>query len=146
MIYVQCFGDLQGKSSSSAGFRLVVSADETVEPAEVFAARVVGWWKKAIMQRTLALPPREGAHNVLVTSHGGFIGTLVRTLIGSGKARCAPGVVIATVPNSSVTIIEVERDGLGTIVQFGDVGHLTQKLEEEMMETNVDEAVVDNGK
>ncbi|KAJ7735277.1 phosphoglycerate mutase-like protein [Mycena maculata] len=135
-------GDLQGKKGG-AGFKMAAAVDETVEPAEAFAARAVGWWKTAILQRTLGLPPREVAYNVLVTSHGGFINTLVRALIGSRKVRCAPGVVLASVPNSSVTVIEVERDGVGTVVQFGDVAHLTPKLEREMVETNVDEVVGD---
>ncbi|KAJ7481125.1 phosphoglycerate mutase-like protein [Mycena galericulata] len=144
----RCFGDLQG-TKSGAGFKLAASVGETVEPAGAFAARAVGWWKKAILQRTMAaaaLQPRdsEEAYNVLVTSHGGFIGALLRTLIGSGKARCTAGVVITTVRNTSVTIIEVDRDGSGTVVQFGDVAHLTQKLEKEMVEMNVDEAVVEH--
>ncbi|KAJ6531598.1 phosphoglycerate mutase-like protein [Mycena vulgaris] len=134
-------GDLQGKKAGP-GFQQAASVDATVEREEVFAARAVGWWKKAI-QRTLALPPREAAYNILVTSHGGFIHTLVRTLVGSGKARCAPGVVTVACRNTSVTIVEVERDGVGTIVQFGDVAHLTPKLKDEMVGTNVDEAVVD---
>jgi broad specificity phosphatase PhoE len=117
--------------------------NETVETPEAFAGRVVGWWKKSILQRTRTLPPRETAYNVLVTSHGGTINALVRTLIGSRKAQCAPEVVITRCHNTSVTIIEVE---LGerpvTIVQFGDVAHLAQDRDE-MVETNVDETVVD---
>ncbi|KAJ7161500.1 phosphoglycerate mutase-like protein [Mycena crocata] len=132
-------GDLQGRKIS-AGLKLATAADPTVEPEAAFAARAIGWWKKAILQRTLALPARETApYNVLVMSHGGFIGVLVRTLIGSGKARCAPGVVVMSLRNSSVTIVEVESDKLATVVQFGDVAHLTEKLEEKMVDTNADE-------
>ncbi|KAJ7137825.1 histidine phosphatase superfamily [Mycena epipterygia] len=134
-------GDLQGKKA-----RAGLKHDATVEPAEAFAARAAGWWRAAVLQRTLALPPREAPYNILMTSHGGLIGTLLRTLLGSGRARCAPGVVIAACRNSSVTIVEVERDGPATIVQFGDVTHLTQELEDGMVQTNVDVAVVDASK
>ncbi|KAJ7461586.1 phosphoglycerate mutase-like protein [Mycena latifolia] len=135
------FGDLQGKKIGAGQRHAVADADETVERAEAFAGRAAGWWKKAILQRTLALPPRETAYSVLVTTHGGFIGALVRALIGSGKARCAPGVVVTTCRNTSVSIIEVDSNRVGTIVQYGDVAHLSEKLEGEMVETNVDEAV-----
>ncbi|KAJ6531210.1 histidine phosphatase superfamily [Mycena capillaripes] len=134
-------GDLQGTKIGGEGNReRTMLGDGTVERGEAFSARAVGWWKKAILQRTRALPPRETAYNVLVTSHGGLINALVRSLIGSGKARCAPGVVITPCRNTSVSIIEVELgDAPATIVQFGDVAHLAQ--DEMAVDTNADEAV-----
>ncbi|KAJ7024253.1 phosphoglycerate mutase-like protein [Mycena alexandri] len=135
-------GELQGtKVGRGEAIRdRVVRGTDTTEPGEAFAARATGWWKKAILQRTRALPPREAPYNVLVTSHGGLITVLVRSLVGSGKVRPAPGVMIATCRNASVTIIEVDLEGPSTLLQFGDVAHLE---EQQMVETNVDEVVVD---
>ncbi|KAF8205630.1 histidine phosphatase superfamily [Mycena galopus ATCC 62051] len=112
-------GDMQGTKIGVGIQARVAAGNETVEPGET-------------------------PYNILVTSHGGWIMALVRTLIGSGKARCAPGVEIATCRNTSVAIIEVELgDEPATIVQFGRVAHLAQELRAEMVETNVDEAIVD---
>ncbi|KAJ7811427.1 phosphoglycerate mutase-like protein [Mycena olivaceomarginata] len=139
-------GDMQG-TKIGAGILKRVAGNDTVEPSGVVSARAVGWWKKAVLQRTRALPARETAYNVLVTSHGGWIMTLIRTLVGSGRARCAPGVELATCHNTSVTIIDVELgDEPATIVQFGYVAHLTQGPEDKIVDTNVDEAVVDAAK
>ncbi|KAJ7286370.1 hypothetical protein C8J57DRAFT_945508, partial [Mycena rebaudengoi] len=108
------------------------------------ASRAASWWKRIILQRTGDLhgsDSSEAAYNILVTSHGAFIGALMRTLAGSSKLKCAPGVAITLSRNfSSVTIIEVNlSSGRGIIVQFGDVAHLTPKPEQEIVETNVDE-------
>ncbi|KAJ7264959.1 histidine phosphatase superfamily [Mycena haematopus] len=138
-------GDLQGtKIGETIQARMALGVgNETVERAEVFSARAIGWWKKAILQRTRALPPRETPYNILVTSHGGWIMALVRTLIGSRKAQCAPGVEVTMSLNTSVSIIDVELgDEPATIVQFGHVAHLGQELAE-MVPTNADEALVD---
>ncbi|KAJ7633060.1 histidine phosphatase superfamily [Roridomyces roridus] len=133
----RCFGDLEGQKRG-ADFKAALALSTTAESADAFSARAVGWWKKAILQRTLGMPAQAEAYNVLVTSHGAFIATLLHGLVGSGKVKCGPGVEIGRVPNTSVTIVEVERDGLGTVVQFGDYGHLTRKMEGEMVD-NVDQ-------
>ncbi|KAJ7154286.1 phosphoglycerate mutase-like protein [Mycena filopes] len=136
-------GELQGTKIGRGEVirQQVIGGNESAETGGAFAARAVGWWKKAILQRTRALPPREAPYNVLVASHGGLITVMVRTLVGSGKVRVAPGVEVANCRNVSVTIIEVEREGVSTLVQFGDVRHLEER---EVVETNVDEAVVDS--
>ncbi|KAF7363942.1 Phosphoglycerate mutase-like protein [Mycena sanguinolenta] len=136
-------GDMQGTKIGVGIQARVAAGNETVERGEVFIARAVGWWKRAILQRTRVLPPRDTPYNILVTSHGGWIMTLVQTLIRSRKARCAPGVEVTTCRNTSVSIIDVELGNEpATIVQFGHVAHLAQELTE-MVQTNVDEAVVD---
>ncbi|KAJ7080359.1 phosphoglycerate mutase-like protein [Mycena belliarum] len=134
-------GELQGKKlllPPGTG----VWAIATGEAPEALAARAAGWWTRAVLQRTLALPPRDTAYNVLVTSHGGLIGGLVRTLIGSGRVRCAEGVVVRSCGNTGVTVVEVDAQGVGTVVRYGDVTHLSDEEAEGMVETNVDEAVV----
>ncbi|KAJ7685608.1 phosphoglycerate mutase-like protein [Mycena polygramma] len=137
-------GDLQGtKLGGEKSRERAMLGNGTVETGEAFAARAIGWWKKAILQRTRALPPRETAYNILVTSHGGLINALVRALIGSRKAQCAPGVVIMPCRNTSVSIIEVELGNeSATIVQSGDVAHLEQGSASGE-NTNVDEVLVD---
>ncbi|KAJ7286368.1 phosphoglycerate mutase-like protein [Mycena rebaudengoi] len=132
-------GNLQGIK----GGKLPAFEDETVETWEALASRAASWWKRIILQRTRDLHGSNSSkseYNILVTSHGAFIGALGRTLVGSSKLQCAPGVAITSSRNTSVTIIEVNlSSGRGTIVQFGDVAHLTPKLEQEIVETNVDE-------
>ncbi|KAK7038159.1 phosphoglycerate mutase-like protein [Favolaschia claudopus] len=136
-------GSLQGtKIGAGIQARVARRDDETVERQEVFSARAVQWWKKAILQRTRALPRRETVYNVLVTSHGGWIMTLLRTLVYSGKARCAEGVELGACLNTSVSIIEVELgDEVPMIVQFGDVGHLSVEQGSEVVKKNADEVV-----
>ncbi|KAJ6563231.1 histidine phosphatase superfamily [Mycena sp. CBHHK59/15] len=114
-------GDLQGKKANHE-VRFAPGVQGTLETTGAFAARAVKWWKRAILQRTLALPPRDDrtAYNVLVATHGGLIGTLLDALLGSGKARCVEGVVVGTgCANASVTIVEVGRDRRGVIVLYG---------------------------
>jgi len=95
-----------------------------------FACRAVTWWNRTILQPQSSLPAGRAPRHILVTTHGGFIGILLRTLIGSRKATCAEGVVIGKALNSSVTIIKIEN-GKGTVLQYGDVSHLVDKACEE---------------
>jgi broad specificity phosphatase PhoE len=128
-------GELQGKrfSSTGAGF------DSNLESGGAFAARTVAWWNQSIVQPTASLAPRSIPYHVLVTTHGGFIGTLVKTLIRSGKAKCDKGVVIWKCLNSSITVIEIESNGKGVVVKYGDIAHLVEK---KVVETNADEVKI----
>jgi len=96
------------------------------ETAAAFAKRVIGWWNKQILGTTLS---KNGSIDkvltLVVTTHGGVITTLVKQLIGSRKAQCGQDVVIAKCFNASVTLIEVGEDGKGTVLQYGDISHLS---------------------
>jgi broad specificity phosphatase PhoE len=136
-------GDMQGKSAQAlAGLKLAASADKTVESGAFFAARAVTWWNQTILQRTASHPLKDYPYHILVTSHGGFITTLVKTLTQSRKAKCAPGVVVWHCVNSSITIIEVDERQQGIVVRYGDASHLNEELES-AVESNADEVQVE---
>lgn len=130
----QFMGQLQGKHVKLA--RLPSLWDDSMETKEDFTDRVMAWWDETL-QHLASLPTGDAPRRVLVTSHGGFIGTLVHTLIESGKAVSAKGVVLWRCHNSSVSIIDVQEDGKGVVVQFGDVSHLFTKP----LASNADTAV-----
>lgn len=133
--YEQNMGDLQGKmvqTKLQAG-----NLRKTIESGPLFAARAESWWIKYILDATSSLPRKEEPYHILVTTHGGFIGALMTTLIHNKKAKRAKGVVTQRYLNTSVTIIEVDMERQGNITQAGDVSHLVD-LVESTVENNVD--------
>ncbi|KAF7295587.1 Phosphoglycerate mutase-like protein [Mycena indigotica] len=137
-------GTLQGVQwVNSRDHNKKLMADPTIETTESFATRTASWWKRAILQRTLALSShgKKGeTYNILVVSHGGTISMLVKGLLGSGRAVLAEGVDLRSLKNVSVTIVEVdsERDP-AVVVKYGDVSHLEAELEVGLVHGNVDE-------
>lgn len=130
-------GENQGKKISW-GFESLGVGD--LETSTAFGARAIAWW--ADMLQSLPLPRlgegQESAepYSVLVTTHGGFINTLVKKLVRTGTIRCGEGVVIWKCYNCSISIVEVEQDRKGTLVQYGDVSHLQKG---DAVENNADE-------
>jgi broad specificity phosphatase PhoE len=128
-------GDLQGKAFSPAA---LASNDLSMEKTELFAGRAVRWWNKFILQYLSTVPVRDTPYEVLVVSHGGWIGTLVRTLVNSRKLKAAEGIVITgTCLNVSVTRIEMEDNRNGAVTKYGDISHLVGNF----VETNADEII-----
>ncbi|KAF8809107.1 phosphoglycerate mutase-like protein, partial [Phlegmacium glaucopus] len=116
-------GELEGKRARK-GTALVASVDQKIETAVAFSQRAVTWWNNNILGSTIDGENLTEPRNILVTTHGGFIVTLVRGLIGSKKARCGEGVVIWKCLNTSVSVLEVMEDETAVVVQYGDVAHL----------------------
>ena len=117
-------GELEGKRAQK-GVALVAKVDKNMETAVAFNLRAVSWWNNNILGSTISGgDSSEEPKNILVTTHGGFIVTLVRGLIGSKKARCGEGVVIWECLNTSVSVLEVLEDRTAVVVQYGDVTHL----------------------
>ena len=119
-------GELEGKRARK-GVALVAKVDKNLETAVALNLRAVTWWNNNILGSTMISgdrDPLEEPRNILVTTHGGFIGTLVRGLIGCKKARCGEGVVIWRCLNTSVSVLEVLEDRTAVVVQYGDVTHL----------------------
>ncbi|KII89090.1 hypothetical protein PLICRDRAFT_40731 [Plicaturopsis crispa FD-325 SS-3] len=123
-------GEIEGKTAAWSG--PTPSAESTPD----FSKRAVQWWNRTIGQSVPATATGDPPTNVLVVSHGGFIGILLTTLPNSRKLQCAPGVSIGRCFNASISVVEVGADGKGTLVQFGDISHLTGQ---DLVETNVDE-------
>ncbi|KAI0782212.1 phosphoglycerate mutase-like protein, partial [Abortiporus biennis] len=122
-------GDLQG-------FRIVDynGIPTNVETPNAFSTRAIQWWNRIIQRHVTSLPlqspsdPDRPSTNILVTTHGGLIGVLVQTLLGSRKVRCAHGVQVGKCMNASITVVDVEKDGKGTLVSFADTTHLAFDL------------------
>lgn len=122
----QYMGALEG----TTGQRLS-AADAETGPA--FCKRATDWWKARILGTVLATAG-EAPADVLVTSHGGWIGALVRALVGSRRVRLGAGVVLGHCGNASVTVVEVGADGRGTVVRYADTTH----VDGDILGSNVD--------
>lgn len=115
-------GELQGQVYGT--YRLP-GRESTLETGPAFDERTLAWWRKDIVEYTASLPPREDPYNILVVSHGGFLGTLVKNLIRNGEVSLEKEVVIlALLPNVSVSLIEWDGER-GRLVRYGDASHLS---------------------
>ena len=131
-------GNMQGQAVQLKR-KWVATANDTVETTASFIGRIVSWWNTTILDSIASRPMRSEPYHILVTAHGGVIGTMVRNLVQAGHVKCAPGVVIGRCANTSVTIIDVDQDRLGTVTKYGDVSHMK---DEGGIETNADEVEV----
>jgi probable phosphoglycerate mutase len=119
-------GDLEGKKFSK-GMKLAIALDDTVEPASAFSKRLSKWWNGTMLQSLLSKSKGGEEMNVLIVTHGGVIGTLVRDLLGSRKIKAGSGVVVVECLNASVTVVELEYGSrTGSLVRYGDVAHLAK--------------------
>lgn len=124
-------GELQGQVYGDAKRS---GTGSTIEPGPAFARRGLDWWKKDVVQHTASLPLQEEPYNILVVSHGGFVGTLIRTLVQNGRVQQGKGVVMTACPNTSISVIEWDGHG-GKLVRYGDASHLSTGP----LEVNADE-------
>jgi 2,3-bisphosphoglycerate-dependent phosphoglycerate mutase len=135
-------GDMQGELVQTWRGRLPAN----VEPVADFVQRADRWWKDTVVRYTASSlaaavkggsegkPETEdrepGTSNVLVVSHGGWMHVLLQNLIESRRVSTAQGVDVGRYrfPNASVTVIEVEASGKGSLVLFADTTHLDVEL------------------
>ena len=144
----QYMGDWQGQPIAYRARKL----PDNLEPTADFVRRADQWWTQNIVrdvassvaaQRGSATAAEEekpgAARNVLVVSHGGLMHVLLQHLIESRRVRVAQGVDVGRYrfPNTSVTVIDVDAQGRGTVVMFGDTTHLD--VEFVGAETNADD-------
>lgn len=129
-------GDLQGKPYRGDGSW---SESANVEPVADFQTRTIRLWNKLVQRHVLA-KQEETPVNILMTSHGAFIGVLIEGLIGSRKVRCAEGVRIGRCLNASITIVELdwESKGRGKVVRYADTTH----LDVDLVQVNADSDVM----
>lgn len=132
-------GDMEGKPYTRA--RKPLPTDDLGEKTDAFIARATSWWDHSIRKTvaTLSPKPQDIPHNILVTTHGGFVGALVRNLVQGGSLKCRKEIAIWKCYNASITIIDVERDGVETLVQYSGIDHLQRRS---IVDNNVD--VVDD--
>lgn len=123
-------GELQGQ----VWHPKIVETGSTIEPRSLFVQRSLDWWEKDVVQYTASLPLQEESYNILVVSHGGFVGTLVKTLVQKAWVRPRTGVVLNACPNTSISVIEWDGQK-GSLVRYGDASHLSTGP----LEVNADE-------
>lgn len=128
-------GDLQGKPyrGHAGGW----TESPNMESVADFQTRTIRLWNR-LVQRHVLVKREETPVNVLVTSHGGFIGVLIESLIGSRKVRCAEGVSIGRCLNASITVVEVEVSGKGEVSSYADTVH----LDVDLVQVNADSDVI----
>ena len=107
-----------------------------MEGKESFIARSVNWWDTSLLRYLSSQQARNKPYHILVVSHGGLIGTLIRTLVKQKRLRMAQGVLVGKCFNVSITRVEMDDSVTGTVVKYGDISHLIGKV----IETNVDHA------
>ena len=130
-----------------AAWRGALPAD--MEPAIAFMQRADRLWHETVVRhaRAAAAGAADGnvaggaraagataeQNNVLVVSHGGLIHVMLQNLVESRKLRLAEGVDVGRyrLPNASVTVVEVDEGGRGTVLMFADRTHLDVELVEE---------------
>lgn len=114
-------------------------APRGMEPISSMNARASAWWREAVMPwikahweaAELRQGMSQGRRDVLIVSHGGFIGILLQALC-KGTVRVEKNVRLTKCLNASISVIEIEgASGKGRITKFSDVSHLTVPLVEE---------------
>ncbi|KAL0067077.1 hypothetical protein AAF712_005864 [Marasmius tenuissimus] len=137
--------------------------DPAAEGVGAMHERLMNWWDTEVLGLTKTpVPSRTGpasghssndvaqqesttadTHHVLVVSHGGFIGSLVNRLIETGRISSG-----RTQPlrgsdficfNTSITTVDVDEEGRGNLVKYGDISHMLQAVKEgKVLDRNVD--------
>ena len=105
--------------------------------------RIMSWWNSIVAH--IASPgPRSDPYNLLVVTHGRFLKTLIRGLVNSGKAELRDKAVeLRSLPNCSVTLLEIRETGVVEIVKYGDIEHMRkEQLDQNIVRVNVDEVVI----
>ncbi|KAG8910334.1 hypothetical protein FRC00_008374, partial [Tulasnella sp. 408] len=113
-------GDMQGKHGSSMrGTGVPANA----ESGWALVTRCLAWWDSTIVPLTRS-KDISSPINVLVVSHGAWIGTMVRSGLASRNYRGQDKFGMPLF-NCSVTTVRVdERGKSGEVVKYGDISHL----------------------
>ncbi|KAJ4478476.1 phosphoglycerate mutase-like protein [Lentinula aciculospora] len=126
-------GKLEGKHLSER--RNQSGVDDTAESVASFLDRALSWWDMEIIKR-LAGAGGNRPQEVLVVSHGGFISSLVKNLISSGRVEAKPEQVTNwTCFNLSITTIDMKEGSKPLLVSYSNISHLKA---EELVQYNAD--------
>jgi len=126
-------GDLQGLTMTR---ERRAKLPKSVEPGDAFANRILGWWDTSVQRPAAGLPARQGTVHVLVVSHGAWIATLVRALAARDTMDIGREVTVGICHNTSVTIIDVFRNGHAKLIRYSDIAHI---LAGPVLSTNADD-------
>jgi len=132
-------GELEGRYADV----ILGHAPRDMEPVSRMTARANAWWHEAVVPWIKAHEAAElgngqgtagPGRDVLIVSHGGLIGILLRAL-RRGTVRLDSAVRMTKCMNASITVIEVDpATARGKIVRCSDTSHLAGP----MVEQNVD--------
>jgi probable phosphoglycerate mutase len=107
-----------------------------VEDISTLEARGIKWWKCTLLNQIRNLPDEQSPAHILIVSHGAFIATLVKGLLGARHiGQDAPGFKMGRCLNTAICEIEVNETLKGKLVKWGDIGHLVKPV----VESNPDE-------
>lgn len=124
-------GTLEGTKVMPGHF---LAYDQTVEPANELAERMLQWWNKTITALANEADAKDEAV-VLVLSHGASISTMVSALIQFEYVIWPESVGRIRVFNTSITEIFMPGDGkAGTLKRYADMMHMLTPV----VQTNVD--------
>ena len=114
--FLQAMGKLEGRKAGGGAVNVQteLELERKMETGDEFYKRAVRWWRTVLVPAMVKEPG-----DVLVVSHGGWIGCVLRDL-----GRAAKLSVNGRVLNASVTTVEVYAEGRGSIVGYSDVSHL----------------------
>ncbi|KAH9930745.1 phosphoglycerate mutase-like protein [Fomitopsis serialis] len=117
------------------------TAPANAEQLSDFSLRAAQWWNGTILAYVESLVKQDPVHgkslpaDLLVVSHGGYISRLIGNLLGSGKMKCAEGVVVnGKCWNASISVIDILDSGEAVLVSYSDTAHLKVDL----VQTNAD--------
>jgi len=139
MLRERHMGTLQGKTFKK-GEKLILN--DSVEKGAVFTQRTMQFWDEILIPSVQKIR-RNTPSNILVVSHGGFIGTLVRAAMNDKGVVPASEIKIDWCPNTSLTTIEIRDDSSSVLHTFGDVSHVTER--ERVIVGSLDELKTVNG-
>ncbi|KAG7092948.1 hypothetical protein E1B28_009250 [Marasmius oreades] len=151
-------GVLEGKHFAARSKVLATfpgGVDPSAERVEAMEKRVMYWWDTEVLGlMSKPVPPPvalvndngivhehdkythdpSNVHHVLVVSHGGFIGSLVRKLVETGRIQSLRKTPMRgsnwVCHNTSITTIDVGEDGKGTLVKYADIAHMLEAVKE----------------
>lgn len=110
-----------------------------MEPISNMTTRANTWWREIVIPWVKvcwdAAEPghgtSQGRRDVLIVSHGGFIGILLKSLC-KRTVRVERGVQLTRCINGSITVVEIEKvSGEGRITRYSDVSHLKAPVVED---------------
>jgi len=116
-------GDMQGKT------RAQITSRANIEPIERFVGRALDWWDIEIMPLLSTRQAGEEPLHILAVSHGAFIAQFVNSGLIQTRGFNSDGDITSgrRVYNTSISVIEVQEDGMGFIPMYADIKHLLRR-------------------
>lgn len=139
LISIKSFGAAEGHPYGAK-----VIGDKGELPLQ-FRKRYMGWWQDTIAA-LLEESPEDTALHILVVGHGAFIRSMFQALITDQSYEIdssSVGEKLGIMPNTGITVVEVDEVHVGRLVVWGEESHLKsfggENLEVKVLFDNVDD-------